>query len=334
MPKVSVVMPAYNAEKYICEAIDSILNQTFTDFEFLIINDGSTDRTKELILSYNNPCIVYLENERNSGIVVTLNKGLDSAKGEYIARMDADDIAISSRLEKQVAILESDKTIGVLGTGTRIFGETVDTHDTTSSTNSDKLKAELLFSPCICHPSVMIRKSVLEKYNIRYKNEFKGAEDYEMWWQIARVSKILATPEVLHCYRIHPHQVTKVKDESYFALLDRMLDLRLETLDIKLTDDERKSFLLYCFGQYESYEKQSMELFIDTLYKMLNANAKVKFFNQFYLREVMALAVEYSLNNSSLTDDDRSVCRKDAKRKGIYPLTLRIKLIAHKIIGR
>ena len=109
MPKISVVMPAYNAEKYIGESIDSILNQTYGDFEFIIINDGSRDSTKEIILSYSDNRIVYLENEINSGIVVTLNKGLKYATGEYIARMDADDIAVAERLEKQIEFMEKNK---------------------------------------------------------------------------------------------------------------------------------------------------------------------------------------------------------------------------------
>ena len=99
MPKISVVMPAYNAEKYIGEAIESILNQTFKDFEFIIINDGSVDHTKEIIREYNDPRIVLLENDKNRGIVLSLNKGLDAATGKYIARMDADDIALKNRFE-------------------------------------------------------------------------------------------------------------------------------------------------------------------------------------------------------------------------------------------
>ena len=95
MPKISVVMPAYNAEKYIGEAIESILNQTFKDFEFIIINDGSVDHTKEIIREYNDPRIVLLENDKNRGIVLSLNKGLDAATGKYIARMDADDISVT-----------------------------------------------------------------------------------------------------------------------------------------------------------------------------------------------------------------------------------------------
>ena len=129
MPKVSVVMPAYNAEKYIGEAIESILNQTFRNFEFIIINDGSVDRTKEIIQEYDDPRIVLLENDKNSGIVVTLNKGVDAATGEYIARMDADDIALSNRIEQQVMFLNTHRNIGVVGSALQIFGEEIDTQN-------------------------------------------------------------------------------------------------------------------------------------------------------------------------------------------------------------
>ena len=106
MPKISVIMPAYNAEKYIAEAIDSILGQTFGDFEFIILNDCSTDRTEEIILSYDDPRIVYLKNEQNMGVAATLNKGLAIAKGEYIAFLDADDYWAPEKLKKQIAFMQ------------------------------------------------------------------------------------------------------------------------------------------------------------------------------------------------------------------------------------
>lgn len=333
MPKVSVVMPAYNAEKYIREAIDSILNQTFTDFEFIIINDGSKDKTKDIILSYSDSRIVYLENEKNSGIVVTLNKGLDTAKGEFIARMDADDIAIKNRLERQIAVMDHDSSIGVLGTGIRIFGENEETRETRSTTNPDKLKAELIFSSCVCHPTVMMRKRILDDYNISYQEGYHGAEDYKMWWQIASVSKIQTLPDILHCYRVHPDQITQVRDKKYIDLLSRMLDERLETMKINLSHKEYDSFLMYCLGDYALFKAPSMYSFIDALYKLLRANDEIKMFNRYYLREVFSLAIEYSLNNSDIIQRDRKECRRYARDKDIYPLILRIKLFAHKIIG-
>ena len=109
-PLVSVLMAVYNGEKYLLEAIESILNQTYTNFEFLIINDGSTDSTEEIILSYSDQRIRYIKNEQNLKLIASLNKGLDLAKGKYIARMDADDISLPDRLEKQVNFLERNST--------------------------------------------------------------------------------------------------------------------------------------------------------------------------------------------------------------------------------
>jgi glycosyltransferase involved in cell wall biosynthesis len=334
MPKVSVVMPAYNAEKYISEAIESILNQTFTDFEFIIINDGSTDKTKEIINSYTDYRIHYLENESNLGIVATLNKGLEYASGEYIARMDADDISLSNRFEKQVSIMDTDSTIGALGTGTRIFGQNVETRETHSTLNSDKLKAELMFSTCMCHPSVMIRKSVLDENNFHYKEEFKGAEDYELWWQIATVSRILTIPDVLHCYRIHPNQITQNKDEAYRNLLLRLLDVRLNTIGLDFSDYEKECFLIYCYGDFSKYDEEKMHIYIDDLYKILAHNKMNGFFNQKSLKEVFALSVTYALQSSQMTDLTKRQCYRYAVKSNIYPEIMRLKLFVHKILGR
>lgn len=334
MPKISVVMPAYNAEKYIGEAIDSILNQTYKDFEFIIINDGSADKTKEIILSYDDPRIVYLENEKNSGIVVTLNKGLDYATGEYIARMDADDIAVKERFEKQINVMDSDLSIGVLGTGTRIFGETVESRETHSTLEPEMLKAELLFSTCLCHPSVMIRKKVLDDNNIRYKEEYKGAEDYELWWQIASVSRIMSIPDVLHCYRIHPNQVTQVKDASYRDLLMRMIELRFDTLNLECSEYEKECFLIYCLGDFKEFDKKKMYTYIDVIAKILANNKKHPFFRQKTLREVSASSVTAAKDNSGITYKEKKDCYKYALQKKIYPPVMKIKLLVHRILKR
>lgn len=334
MPRVSVVMPAYNAEKYIGEAIDSILDQTFTDFEFIIVNDGSTDRTKEIIQSYDDPRIVYLENDNNSGIVLTLNKGLDAAQGEYIARMDADDVAVENRLEKQLAVMDAELEIGALGTGTRIFGEGMESTDTHSTLDSDKLKAELLFSTCMCHPSVMLRRSVLEENCIRYNAQFKGAEDFEMWWQIVRVSRLKTIPDVLHCYRIHPNQVTQKKDEEYHKLLLRMLDVRMETLGVVLSSDEKDIFLLYCMGKYQHFTHEKMHIYIDVLAKIIEGNKASAFFTDKALHEVCGLSVTYALNNSLLSDTQKKECYKYAVKKKVYSKIMRFKLFVHRLLRR
>ena len=280
MPKVSVVMPAYNAEKYIGESIKSILNQTFIDFEFIIINDGSRDRTKEIILSYSNDRIVYLENEINSGIVVTLNKGLEYATGEYIARMDADDIAVAERLEKQIEFMEENKDVGVLGTGICIFGEDVQEQARVFTTNPEQLKAELIFNSCIAHPTVMMRSNILKNNGLSYDLEYAGAEDYNLWWKIAKVSRIATIPDLLVKYRIHSSQITKKKDEKYYKMMKKLMEERFSDIGFKSSDIEKKVFMKYCLGEYETFSQKEVEELVDCLVHLLRCNKSNKYFSQ------------------------------------------------------
>ena len=305
MPKVSVVMPAYNAEKYIGESIKSILNQTFIDFEFIIINDGSRDRTKEIILSYSNDRIVYLENEINSGIVVTLNKGLEYATGEYIARMDADDIAVAERLEKQIEFMEENKDVGVLGTGICIFGEDVQEQARVFTTNPEQLKAELIFNSCIAHPTVMMRSNILKNNGLSYDLEYAGAEDYNLWWKIAKVSRIATIPDLLVKYRIHSSQITKKKDEKYYKMMKKLMEERFSDIGFKSSDIEKKVFMKYCLGEYETFSQKEVEELVDCLVHLLRCNKSNKYFSQKKLIKIFELAIIYTLNNSRLSDVEK-----------------------------
>ena len=172
MPKVSVILPVYNAEKFLKEAIDSILNQTFTDFELLLINDGSTDRSEEIIKSYNDKRISYAKNEKNSGLINTLNRGIDLARGEYIARMDGDDIALPERFELQVKhLIKSDAAI--LATTYYSVDETgnalPDWPTDRATITRDQIRKTLPKDNCLAHPTIMGKAIVFKKY--RYQPE-------------------------------------------------------------------------------------------------------------------------------------------------------------------
>ena len=199
-------MPAYNAEKYIAEAIDSILGQTFEDFEFIILNDCSTDRTEEIILSYDDPRIVYLKNEQNLGVAATLNRGLEVAKGEYIARMDADDISHSYRLAKQAAFLDSFSGVICCGSAVEKFGSAQGLCVYPDS--DDKIKTTLLLSCPIAHPSVMLRASILRTNKITYDLAFEKVEDYQLWTVLSEYGAFHNLQEPLIRYRIHAEQVS------------------------------------------------------------------------------------------------------------------------------
>ncbi|MFN5442865.1 MAG: glycosyltransferase family 2 protein, partial [Crocinitomicaceae bacterium] len=170
-PDVSVVMPVYNGEQYLKEAIESILSQTYVNFEFIIINDGSEDNSEEIILSYNDPRIVYIKNLENLKLIKTLNIGFSKAKGKYIARMDADDISLPRRLEKQVDYLERNPDIGVLGTGVFLKGEK-EISKLLYHTDDKSLRFALAFYCPFIHPSVVLRKAVLDHLPIIFDGNY------------------------------------------------------------------------------------------------------------------------------------------------------------------
>lgn len=200
-PLISVIMPVYNGEKYLKEAIDSILNQTFTDFEFIILNDGSTDKTEDIVLGYDTPRIRYVKNEINLKISKTLNKGIALAKGKYIARMDADDISLPERFEKQVKFMDDNLDIGVSGTWLQTFGDSCSIWSPPES--HEEIIIDMLFRSPLMHPTVFIRKKILLSMNKIYNESFNGVEDYELWTRLSKITKLANIPEVLLNYRIN-----------------------------------------------------------------------------------------------------------------------------------
>lgn len=248
MPKISVIMPAYNAEKYIAEAIESILGQTFGDFEFIILNDCSTDRTEEIIRSYTDSRIVYLKNEQNMGVAATLNRGLSVAKGEYIARMDADDISLPERFEKQVAFLDKDPAVAVLGTGLERFDASGSLGILQPATDPEQMHIDLLFSCGLAHPSVMMRASAVRELG-GYDLAFEGLEDYELWCRVARKYQVTTLPEVLLRYRIHSAQVTKKPSEAYFARLRRLKEKQLQWLNLPTQGAKAECYFAFCCSE-------------------------------------------------------------------------------------
>lgn len=204
IPKVSVIMPAYNTEKYVGEAIESILNQTFSDFEFIILNDGSTDNTAEIVKEYakKDKRIKFIDNKKNQGFIASLNQCLDVACGEYVAKMDSDDISLPERLEKQVKYLDENPNVGLVGAGYRAFGaKNFDVIHPKVIRILDMLKG--------CYTTIfMLRKKIIDTNNLRFRKEYLHAEDYDFYSRFIRYSEINNVPEVLYLYRIHGENVS------------------------------------------------------------------------------------------------------------------------------
>jgi glycosyltransferase involved in cell wall biosynthesis len=205
-PLISVVMSVYNGEKFLGEAIQSILDQTFQDFEFIIINDGSVDNTLSIIRGFQEKDKrIILINRGNMGLIYSLNEGIEKSKGRYIVRMDADDVSFKNRFKEQIEFMDKDN-IDICGSSVQLFNDKGDIKIWRYPTLDQDIKFTLLFTCSFAHPSVMIRKKVFK--NLKYKN-YKNSEDYKLWTDVALSAfKMGGIDRVLLRYRSHKEQVS------------------------------------------------------------------------------------------------------------------------------
>jgi glycosyltransferase involved in cell wall biosynthesis len=250
-PKITVLMTVYNGEKYLREAIDSILNQTFTDFELLIINDGSTDNTPEILRSYDDPRIEIVRNFENLGRPKSLNIGLGLAKGEYIAIMDADDISFPDRFTKEVNYLDNNPDVAMVGTGRENIDENGKLIDVFIPPKIVSVERLLKANP-FQHSSVIFRKEIIIEAG-NYCNLMQGTEDFYLWLKLIRNHHLHNIPEVLGKYRIYKNSLTykKVHEGALshifairiFENVMKESDICFNMNPINLSKDERKYYL-------------------------------------------------------------------------------------------
>lgn len=224
-------MPVHNAAPYVGAAIESILSQTHADFELLVMNDGSSDDSEKIVRAFKDPRIRLVSSATNRGIVNTLNDGLGIARGRYIARMDADDIADPRRLEKQARFMEENPAVGVCGTAFETFGESVG-EGWVRFFKHDALAVALLFENPLCHPTVMFRKAVLDAEGLRYPTDYPHAEEYALWSALAGRCQMANLPENLLRYRTHGGQISRRKSEVQRRSMSRIGERRLADLGI------------------------------------------------------------------------------------------------------
>lgn len=271
-PLVSVAMPVYNAEKYIRPAMDSLLNQTYKNFELIIINDGSSDRSKEIIHSYSDPRIRYFENPVNLGISKTRNKCIQRANGKYIAVLDNDDIALPDRLEKQVEFLESNDGYGVCGSFYDIIdgGGQVICKMKLPVTNKE-IKTYLLFDNCFCNSSVMILSEILKEG--LYSEGFDMIEDYYFLYSISKFKKLAILPQVLTQYRMHGKNTSIEKLGGMRSVRKKMDGLVLRDLGIPVSSTEfdlHTNFATVNFDYFKDPVRlKQLELWLIKLYQYL-----------------------------------------------------------------
>ncbi len=287
--KVTVIMPVYNAGAYIKEAINSILEQSFTDFELLIIDDGSTDNSLLIIESFKNSKIRLLQNNTNQGLVFTRNRGIEEAKGEYLAWLDADDYAMPQRLEVQITYLEKYKNIALLGSYADYMYENGEVYYTVMpKTDSKTLGIWLLFQNCFPQSSVIIRKTALfSPINLRYREGFPPAEDYDLWVQLAYYQQVANLPEILIRHRKHKESTSQKMSIAQENNILKILTYQLENLGITPTTEElnlhRKISHYSCEQNLLTYQKIA-----DWLNKLKIANDKTQKYENKYFNAVIA----------------------------------------------
>lgn len=272
LPLVSVVMPVYNIESYIEESIYSILSQTYTKIEFIIINDGSTDNTANIVKSIQDSRIIFIDQFKNEGNYVRRNEGCKLAKGKYICVMDGDDIAMSNRIEKQVKIMENDPLLLAHGTAF-ILSNGYTCH---KPYDYEQLKVMLLFNNVFLHPSLIIRKDALKSVDY-YNEKYRYASDYDLICKISLKGKILNVPDILMQYRVHKKQISSAYYSEQVEYANQIRFDYLEKCGFRLSKEEEKIFTLM-MTQSEKIKDQNIDIY-PVINSLKEQNRRLKYFD-------------------------------------------------------
>ena len=265
-PLVTVLLPVYNGEKHLSDAIESVLNQTYKNFELLIINDCSTDSTDTIVKLYDDSRIRYLQHTENKRLIFTLNEGISLAKGKYLARLDADDIAFQTRIEEQVSFLEANLDYVLIGTKVQLIKEKQVTDETISYYTED---SDLRFSMCFycpfIHPSIMLRLDVIRANNLLFDSNYLHAEDYEYWTRLSNYGKVGNINKILNYYRIHDEQISSVFQN---VQIEQINHIRLKYLTMHMTEFTIEE----CTTLFKFESVSNLEFCYESFIKFLKSN--------------------------------------------------------------
>ena len=286
MPRLSIVMPFYNTENFIKETIESLLNQTFKDFELIVVDDGSTDKSPEIISSFKDPRIKLIQNEQRKGIVYSRNKGLSEANGEFYAPFDSDDIALPHKFERQIQFLQDHSDFGLIGSWTRMIDK-----DGKLLKKKWKLKASpqaipsiLLFRSYFGQPSVVMRRKAVPDEG--YTEGFEIGEDYRMWVDVTRKWKVWNLQEYLTYYRIHEKSITQSNLELYSECELKLYKYIYAGLEI-IINEHNCSLLRIIKNDSEISEVNLLKEIENFLLLIIEQNKRLKLYDQNQLERVI-----------------------------------------------
>ena len=295
MVDVTVLLPVYNGGKFLEEAIQSILNQAYTNFELLIINDGSTDNSAQIIDTFQDGRINFVNNTNNQGLVKTLNFGVKKAKGSLIARMDADDVADKYRLGKQVKFLTENKDIDVVGCQINFIDEFSQvTGQQIYPPDHESIKIDSLFRCPLPHSGVVFKKEKFIANNLFYNASYKYTEDYELWQRALSILKFANHSEKLLNYRITPYQVSTVNLQ---AQKKESIDIRLNYLRALGLQDQQENtqhlFLNFLDYELQLTEKLDFETLLNIIDKAVTINKQRKIFSEVLFNKMLFTRLDW-----------------------------------------
>ena len=285
---ISVIMSNYNTpEAYLRASVESVLTQTYKNFELIIVDDCSTDNSLDIIESYTDERIIVIKNEENLGITKSLNRALSVAKGEFVARMDADDICMPERFGIQVNYMKKNPQTIVCGSAVEFIGDIQNKRNVyfyRKIPDRETFQIHLFFSnnPNIAHPSAMFNNVLLKKHNITYNEDYKYAQDYRMWVECSKYGDCVNLPDVLLKYRLHANAVSSDKKQEQRSCMLGILAEQLAEIGISADSTQLALHENLLFAR----QKYSIE-YKNWIKYIIKKNNEYRYFNHKKLKKIL-----------------------------------------------
>lgn len=301
-PLVTVAMAAYNSELYIKESIESILTQSYKNIEFIVVNDGSTDSTKEIVLSFNDSRLKLFDNITNQGIVKTRNTCIEKSNGKYLAVFDSDDIALPDRLKLQVEFLENNSEYCLCGTDYQIIDSNgKPSYEMIVPKTDEDIKTYLNFNIPFCHSTMLFRSSYLK--DNRYRSGFEPSEDYELTLRLSKLSKMASLNSKTVLYRVHGNNISLKKSTTIYNLKKEISINTLDEIKIPYTEKELEihvNFFDFNFHFFENeHTQKELYVWLIKYYKFIILSSKMN--NSIVARMIILRCFFIAVKNKKYT---------------------------------
>jgi len=280
---ISVLMPVHDGEPFVREAIDSVLAQTFTDFELIVVDDASADGTAAVLRTFTDARVTVVRHDRQRGIAGSLNRGLDLAAGRFIARADADDVNAPHRFARQLAFLAAHPEVALCGTWIRMFSGGW-RRDRRMETDPERMRCALLMHNVLSHPTAMWRRDVFERHGLRYDGSLRTAEDYDLWCRASHRVTLGNVAEILMGYRVHDAQIGRVARAERLAEGERIRGAQLRRLGAALTPAELALHHALSMGEAGAVD---LPLARSWMGKIVDANDRARLYDGRVLRRLL-----------------------------------------------